>query len=62
MLTPNTMKMEGLQELLQSTDSGASGVLGSSDLQLLSQPLPQWKNVEDPVSFCIPAVPLILNA
>ena len=30
-------------------------------VQLLSQPLSQWKNVKDPVSFCIPAVPLILN-
>ena len=38
MLTLNPTKVEGLtlQELLQITDSGASGELGSSDLQLLS--------------------------
>ena len=57
-LTPNPTKMEDplLQELLQIADSGAPKNLGSSDLQLLSQPLSQWKNVENPVSFCIPAV------
>ena len=59
-LTPNPTKLEDplLQELLQFPDSEAPGELGSSDLQLLSQPLSQWKDVEHPVSFCIPAVPL----
>ena len=58
MLTLNPTKVEGLtlQELLQITDSGASGELGSSDLQLLSLWLSQWKNVEYPVSVCISAV------
>ena len=46
-----------LQELLQNADSEAPGELGSSDLQLLSLPLSQWKDVEHPVNFCIPAVP-----
>ena len=61
MLTPNPAKMEGpaLQELLWIAYSGTPRELGSSGLQLLSQPLSQWKNVEDPTSFCIPAVPLI---
>ena len=53
------MAMWVLQDLLQIAHSGASGELRSSDLQLLSQPLPQWKIVEDPVSFCIPVVPSI---
>ena len=46
-LTPNPTKMEDLllQELLQIADSEAPGELGSSNLQLLSQPLSQWKNV-----------------
>ena len=59
-LTLNPTKMEDplLQELLQIADSEAPGELGSSDMQLLSQPLSQWKNVEHPASFCIPAVPL----
>ena len=59
-LTPNPTKMEDplLQELLQNADSEAPGELGSSDLQLLSLPLSQWKDVEHPVNFCIPAVPL----
>ena len=61
MLTPISTKMEGLQVLLQIADAGTSGELGSSDLQLLSQPLSQWKNVEDPGSFCIPVVPSISN-
>ena len=58
-LTPNPTKMEDplLQELLQNADSEAPGELGSSDLQLLSLPLSQWKDVEHPVNFCIPAVP-----
>ena len=58
-LTPNSTKMEDplLQELLQNADSEAPGELGSSDLQLLSLPLSQWKDVEHPVNFCIPAVP-----
>ena len=53
------MKMEDplLQELLQNADSEAPGELGSSDLQLLSLPLSQWKDVEHPVNFCIPVVP-----
>ena len=57
-LTPNPTKMEDplLQELLQIADSEAPAELGSSDLQLLSQPVSQWKNVEHPVSFCIPVV------
>ena len=46
-----------LQELLQNADSEAPGELGSSDLQLLSLPLSQWKDVEHPVNFCILAVP-----
>ena len=53
------MKALALQELLEIADSGAPRELGSSDLQLLSQPLSQWKNVEDPGSFCIPTVPSI---
>ena len=59
-LAPNLTKMEDplLQELLQIADSEAPGEHGSSDLQVLSQPLSQWKNVEKPVSFCITAVPL----
>ena len=58
-LTPNSTKMEDplLQELLQSADFEAPGELGSSNLQLLSQPLSQWKDVEHPVNFCIPVVP-----
>ena len=57
-LTPNPMKMEDplLQELLQNADSEAPGELGSSDLQLLSLPLSQWKDVEHHVNFCIPVV------
>jgi len=57
-LTPNPTKMEDplLQELLQIADYEAPGELGSRDLQLLVQPLLQWKNVQHPVSFCIPAV------
>ena len=53
MLTPNPTKMEDLllQELPQIADSEAPGELGSSELQLLSQPLSQWKDVEHPVSF-----------
>ena len=40
-LAPNPMKMEDplLKELLQIANSEAPGALGSSDLQLLSQPL-----------------------
>ena len=58
-LTPNPTKMEYplRQELLQIADSEAPGELGSSDLQLLSQPLSQWRDLEHPVSFCIPAAP-----
>ncbi len=58
-LTPNPTKMEDplLQELLQIAYFETYGELGSSKLQLLSQALSQWKNVEYPVSFCIPAVP-----
>ena len=58
-LTPNPTKMEDplLQELLQNADSEAPGELGSSDLQTLSLLLSQWKDVEHPVNFCIPAVP-----
>ena len=58
-LTRNPTKMEYLllQELLQIAGSEAPGELGSSDLQLLSQPLSQWRDVEHPVSFCIPAAP-----
>ena len=58
-LTPNPTKMEDplLQELLQIADSEAPRELGTSELQLLSQALSQWKNVNHPVSFCIPAVP-----
>ena len=58
-LTPNPTKMEDplLQELLQITDSEAPGEL-VSNLQLLAQPSSQWKNVQHPVSFCIPAIPL----
>ena len=61
MLTLNPTKVKGpsLQKMLQIADFGATGELGSSDVQLLSQPLSQGKNVDDPVSFDIPAVPLI---
>ena len=47
-----------LQELLQIAISAAPAEFGSSDLQLLLQPLSQWKDVEHPVNFWIPAVPL----
>ena len=46
-----------LQKLLQIAYFETYGELGSSKLQLVSQALSQWKNVEHPVSFCIPAVP-----
>ena len=59
-LAPNPTKMEEplLKEVVQIANSEAPGELRSSDLQLLLQPLSQWKDVEHPVSFCIPAVPL----
>ena len=59
-LTLNFTKTEDplLQKLLQIADSEAAGELGNSDLQLLLQPLSQWKNVVNPVSFCIPVFPL----
>ena len=57
---PNPTKMEDplLQELLQIANYETPAEFGSSDLQFLLQPLSQWKDVEHPVSFCIPAVPL----
>ena len=46
-----------LQELLQIANYETPAEFGSSDLQFLLQPLSQWKDVEHPVSFCIPDVP-----
>ena len=53
---PTKMKDLLLQELLQIAGSEARGELGSCELRLLSQPLSQWKDVQNPVSFCIPTV------
>ena len=50
-----------MQELLQIADSEAPRELGSSDLQLLSQPLSQWQNLEKPVSFWTGSFGMHLN-